>query len=72
MMKTTGRKCIECGEDTYVIQVIDRGQKNIHYNFAYSTDEFKDKPRAYKISGFVAAEMCENCGRITLRAAPKD
>lgn len=43
-MKTTGGKCIECGEDTYVIQMIDRGQKNIHYNFAYSTDDFKDKP----------------------------
>jgi hypothetical protein len=43
-MKTTGGKCIQCGEDTYVIQMIDRGQKNIHYNFAYSTDDFKDKP----------------------------
>jgi hypothetical protein len=69
-MKKTGRKCLECGEDTYVIQIIDRGQKNIHYNFAYSTDEFKDKPRAYKIAGFVAVELWENCGRITLRARP--
>ena len=71
-MKASGRKCIECGEGTYEIQIIDRGQRNIHYNFAYSTDDFKEKPRAYKISGFIAAEMCGNCSRVALRAVPKE
>jgi hypothetical protein len=70
-MKPTGKKCLERGQETYTIQIIDRGQKNIHYNFAYTTDDFKEKPRAYAISGFVAAEMCEIFGRNTLRATPK-
>lgn len=71
-MKKTGKKCLECSGDMYAIQIIDRGQKNIHYNFAYSMDDFKEKPRAYTISGFVSAEACELCGRIAFRMVPKE
>jgi hypothetical protein len=71
-MNKTGNKCIECGEETYAIQLIDRGDMNVHYNLSYTTDDFKRKPRTYHINGHVAAEMCENCRRITLRAAPND
>ena len=69
-MNKTGNKCIECGEETVAIQLIDRGELNVHYNQNYSTDDFKSKPRTYSIDGHLAAELCENCGRITLRAAP--
>jgi hypothetical protein len=30
-VNTTGRKCIECDAETVAIQIIDRGQRNIHY-----------------------------------------
>ena len=55
-MKKTGKKCLECSGDMYAIQIIDRGQRGLHYNFAYTTDDFKEKPRTYNISGLVAAE----------------
>ena len=71
-MKKTGKKCLECSGDMYAIQIIDRGQMNIHYNFAYSMDDFKKKPRVYTISGFVSAEACELCGRIAFRTVPKE
>ncbi len=70
MMKKTGKKCLECSGDMYAIQIIDRGQKGLHYNFAYTTDDFKEKPRTYNISGLVAAEACELCGRIAFRVVP--
>jgi len=51
--------------------VIDRGQRNIHYKLVYTTGDAKPKfGKGYDIEGKVAAEMCELCGRITLRAAP--
>ena len=71
-MNKTGNKCIECGQETYAIQLIDRGETNIHYNQNYTTDDFRSKPRTYHIDGYVFAELCDNCKRITLRAAPKD
>ena len=70
-MKETGKKCIECGEETYAIQVVDRGQKNIHYDLIYTSGDAKRSVfKGYKKEGEVAAELCENCGRITLRAIP--
>jgi hypothetical protein len=40
-MAKTGTKRIECGGNTCAIQMIDRGQKNIHYNLACSTDAYR-------------------------------
>ena len=72
-MNSTGKKCIECGTETVIIQIIDRGQKNIHYDFVYASGKSKSKfGKGHEIAGKINAELCENCGRITLRAAPKD
>jgi hypothetical protein len=72
-MNVTGNKCVECGGDTQPIQLVDRGQKNIHYELVYAAGGAKRSfGKGYDIEGKVAAEMCENCGRITLRAAPRD
>lgn len=71
-MNKTSKKCIECGEETYAIQIIDRGQQNIHYDFVYTAGESKAKfGKGHDIEGKINAELCQNCGRITLRAAPK-
>ena len=71
-MKTTGRKCIECGEETYHIQIIDRGQNNIHYELMYADEGAKRKfYSGVETAGKVSGEMCQNCGRITLRAVPE-
>lgn len=72
-MNITGNRCIECGADTVAIQVIDRGQRNIHYDLVYASGESKPKfGKGHDIEGRINAELCENCGRITLRAAPRD
>ena len=72
-MNTTRKKCIECGAETHAIQVIDRGQKNIHYELVYAAADSKRKfGRGHDIAGKVTAELCQNCGRITLRAATLD
>jgi hypothetical protein len=42
-MNKSGRKCIECGQETNAIQVIDRGQQNIHYDLVYAAGESKPK-----------------------------
>jgi hypothetical protein len=69
MMKATGKKCIECGSETYAIQVIDRGQRNIHYDLVYAAGESKPKfGKGHDIEGKIQAELCQNCGRIALRA----
>ena len=70
-MNKTGNKCIECGEETVAIQLIDRGDLNVHYNNNYSTDDFKSKPRTYRINDRLATELCENRGRDTQTAVPK-
>lgn len=55
------------------IQIIDRGQRNIHYELVYAAADSKRKfGKGHDIAGKVAAELCEHCGRITLRAAPND
>ena len=72
-MNATGKKCIECGADTVAIQIIDRGQRNIHYELAFAAaDSKRNVLKGHDFAGKVAAELCERCGRITLRAAPKD
>lgn len=72
-MITTGYKCIECGQETSAIQVIDRGQQNIHYDLVYAAGDSKSKfGKGHAIEGKINAELCANCGRITLRAAPKE
>ena len=72
-MNKTGNRCIECGADTVAIQVIDRGQRNIHYDLIYASGESKPKfGKGHDIEGRINAELCGNCGRITLRAALRD
>ena len=66
------KKCIECGGETQAIQIIDRGQRNIHYTLAYTAgDSERSVFKGHDIEGDVHAEMCGNCGRITLRGAFK-
>jgi len=65
-------KCIECGGETHAIKIIDRGQKNIHYDLIYTLAESKRSIfKGHSEEGKVRAEMCESCGRITLRGKPK-
>ena len=71
-MDKIGKKCIECGGEMHAIQVIDRGQKNIHYDLIYTSGDSKRSIfKGHNIEGNVHAEMCEDCGRITLRGTPK-
>ena len=71
-MDKNGKKCIECGGETQAIQIIDRGQRNIHYTLIYTAQDSKRSVfKGYEIEGDVNAEMCEDCGRITLRGTPK-
>ena len=71
-METTAKKCIECGAETVAIQLIDRGESNSHYEPVYAAGDAKRKfTKTYDIQGNISAELCQNCGRITLRAAPK-
>ena len=72
-MIRTGTKCIECGQETSAIQVIDRGQQNIHYELVYAAGDSKSKfGKGHAIAGKINDELCANCGRITLRADPKE
>jgi ribosomal protein L37E len=72
-MNKTGRKCIECGHETYAIQVIDRGQQNIHYDLVYAAAESKSKSgKGHEVVGKINAESCNNCGRVTLPGALND
>lgn len=60
-------------EENYAIQIIDRGQQNIDYDFVYAAGESKPKfGKDHNIEGKINAELCQNCGQITLRAATKD
>ena len=69
-MNKTGRKCIECGQETYAIQGIDLGQQNIHYDLVYAAGESKSKfGKGHDIESKINAELSNNCGRVTLRAA---
>ena len=40
-MNKTGHQCIECGEEIYAIKIIDRGQRNIYYDFTYTDGDSK-------------------------------
>ena len=71
-MDKQSNKCIECGGETHAIQIIDRGQRNIHYTLSYTAGDSKRSIfKGHDIEGDVNAEMCQDCGRITLRGAPK-
>lgn len=55
---------------TYTIKISGRCQKNIHYELVYtSADSERSIFSGHDIEGKIAAELCQNCGRITLRAA---
>ena len=71
-MTDDNTKCLECGGETHAIKIIDRGQKNIHYDLIYTLAEskrniFKGHPK----EGKVMAEMCGDCRRISLRGKPE-
>jgi hypothetical protein len=67
-MTENSTKCIECGGETHPIKIIDRGQKNIHYDLIYAAEDSKRSIfSGHKKEGTVRAEMCGSCGRITLR-----
>ena len=67
-MSETNQKCIECGGETHPIKIIDRGQKNIHYDLIYAAEDSKRSIfSGHKKEGTVRAEMCSDCGRIILR-----
>ena len=71
-MDKNSYECIECGGETYAIQIIDRGQRNIHYTLSYTAGDSKRSVfKGHEINGDVNAKMCEDCGRIALRGAPK-
>lgn len=65
------RPCIECGGQTRAICIIDRGYYNIQYELVYAKAVQGIFGKEYYVEGTVGAELCENCGRITLRAVPK-
>ena len=71
-MEKTGHKCIECGTETVGIQLIDRCESNVHHEMEYAAEDARRKfTGVYDAQGKVLGELCENCGRITLRAATK-
>lgn len=72
-MEDTEKKCIECGGATHPIKIIDRGQKNIHYGLIYTAEGSKRNIfKGYPKEGEIGAELCDSCGRITLRAVPSN
>ncbi len=72
-MNETSKKSIGCGAETHVIQIIDRGQHNIRYNLVYAPEGSKRNIfTGHKGEGEIVGELCENCGRITLRAKSND
>lgn len=57
-MNKTGNKCIECEDETFAIQIIDRGQRNIHYELVYTTGDAKSVfGKGYPIEGKVSPEL---------------
>ena len=67
-MSESRSKCIECGGENTPVKIIDRGQRNIHYDLIYAAEDAKRSfYSGYKKEGVLHAEMCSNCGRITLR-----
>lgn len=67
------KKYIECGGETSPVKIIDRGQRNIHYDLIYTAEDSKRSIlRGHPKEGQIAAELCGICGRITLRATPAE
>jgi len=59
------------GGEISPIKIIDRGQKNIHYDLIFTAEDSKrGKFKGHPKDGQIAAELCEDYGRITLRAVP--
>ena len=71
-MEMTGNRCTECGGNTYLIRIVDRGIKNAMFKMSYATKDKKSRLGAsYDLVGDIDAEMCENCQRIALRGVPR-
>jgi len=67
---TNESKCIEAWRNS-PIKIIDRGQRNIHYDLIYTAaDSKRGIFSGHPTEGKVSAELCPNCGRIALRAQP--
>ena len=67
------KKCIECGSPTHPIRLLhDYGQGGHLSHLGYTTID--SKPGLffgrYPVEGLLAAELCESCGRVTIRAVP--
>lgn len=71
-MEMTGNSCSECGGNTYIIRIVDRGMHNAMFKMSYATKDKKSRlGGSYDLVGDIDAEMCEKCRRITLRGAPR-
>ena len=65
--------CVECGGATHPIIVLEAGEGNRHRCLEFTTTDAKPGwfLGRYPTKGYVSAELCVQCGRITLRAYPK-
>lgn len=65
-------KCLECGSPTHPILVLEAAHGNRHQLLEYAAKDAKAGWffGRYPTQGHLAAELCESCGRVALRAVP--
>ncbi len=71
MIEKTG-KCIECASPTHAIKVLEYGDGNRHHQLKYAAADAKAGwfMGRFPMLGYLEAELCESCGRVTFRAVP--
>jgi hypothetical protein len=74
------RKCPECGGSLHPIRILERGdsqfKSNVHYDLEYALEPAKkgligSLLGRFPTDGYLVGELCEQCGRVLLRAVPR-
>jgi hypothetical protein len=70
-MKTEPGICVECGGSLVPIRIVEQDHRS-HLPLKYAA---MDSTRSvvlgrYPLLGEISAELCTDCGRVTLRAKP--
>jgi len=64
-------KCIECEGSVVPIRILEQ-DRGVHLPLKYAAIESSSSwlRGRYRLEGEITAELCTNCGRVTLRAVP--
>ncbi len=71
-MSEASPNCIECGGANHPIRVVDGRWKQHPLKYAAIDSQPSWFFGMYPVEGYLAAELCESCGRVTFRAVPKE